>query len=341
MIDESSLQYYNNMTGAYGDVLRSHIDFTEACFLQDANKRCAFLKENNLCDLYSHLGEESLCATCTNYPRHVEEFENIREITLSLSCPEVARILLSKTDPVSFFSEEAEESEETFEDYDPFFFSYLEDAREVLLHILQNRSLPIWVRYLLVLQFGQEMQDTIEHYELFDLVDLFDKYEDENYLSKSTSNLAHQIETYRTDSAQAFSYGKSIFSFLYELEFLSDDWPDFLDSCWNTLYQNGADVYQKMHADFRCYCETLSMDIILEQLLVYFIFTYFCGAVYDDNVIGKIHLSLNSVFYLYEMFLAHWAEHDQKITIQDMEKISYRYSRELEHSDLNLEKMEG
>ena len=356
MIDDASLQYYKNVTGAYGDVLRSRIDFTEECFYQDSCKRCAFLNENNLCDMYEHLGEESLCATCTNYPRHIEEFENIREITLSLSCPEVAHILLTKTEPVTFFSEEKDEPEETFEDYDPFFFSYLEDARDVLLHILQNRSIHIWVRYMLVLQFVQEMQDTIEHYELFDLADLFDKYEDKAYLSQTVSNMEQQMKAYDADSEAAFSYGKSIFSFLYELEFLSDDWPEHLDSCWNTLYQNGADAYQKLHADFRRYCEEkpghgfstecfckngFSMDIILEQLLVYFIFTYFCGAVYDDNVIGKVNLSLNSVFYLYEMFLAHWTDHDQKITLQDIEKIAYRYSRELEHSDLNLEKMEG
>ena len=77
VIDDSSLQYYKKLTGAYADVLRSRIDFREGCFHQDHCKRCAFLKEDNLCDMYEHLGEESLCLTCTNYPRHIEEFENI------------------------------------------------------------------------------------------------------------------------------------------------------------------------------------------------------------------------------------------------------------------------
>ena len=30
---------------------------------------------------------------------------------------------------------------------------------------------------------------------------------------------------------------------------------------------------------------------------------YFCGAVYDDNVIGKIRMSVDSVTVLYQMFL--------------------------------------
>ena len=86
---------------------------------------------------------------------------------------------------------------------------------------------------------------------------------------------------------------------------------------------------------------SFSIDIIFEQLLVYFIFTYFCGAVYDDNVLGKIHLTLNSVFYLYEMMVVRWFQNGRTLSLQDVVEIAYRYSRELEHSDLNLEKMEG
>ncbi len=359
LIDDSSLQYYKTLTGAYADVLRSRIDFREGCFHQDPCKRCAFLKEDNLCDMYEHLGEESLCLTCTNYPRHIEEFENIREITLSLSCPEAAHIILSRKDPVTFCSEEADEPEETFEDYDPFYFSYLEDAREVILHLLQDRSLDIRVRYVLVWQFGQEMQDYLENCELFDLVDLFDRYEDPDYLDRAKAQIMSQIISYTEDAESAFSYSKSLFSFLYELEFLSDDWQDYLDECWEILYEGNASCrasngavnqassrasnYAQLHSEFRSWLTagSLSIDTIFEQLLVYFIFTYFCGAVYDDNVLGKIHLTLNSVFYLYEMMVVRWFQNGHTLSLQDVVEIAYRYSRELEHSDLNLEKMEG
>ncbi|MGN0411996.1 MAG: flagellin lysine-N-methylase, partial [Lachnospiraceae bacterium] len=384
VIDDSSLQYYKTLTGAYADVLRSRIDFREGCFHQDSCKRCAFLKEDNLCDMYEHLGEESLCLTCTNYPRHIEEFENIREITLSLSCPEAAHIILSRKDPVTFCSEEADEPEETFEDYDPFYFSYLEDAREVILHLLQDRSLDIWVRYVLVLKFGQEMQDYLENCELFNLVDLFDRYEDPDYLDRAKAQIMSQITSYTEDAESAFSYSKSLFSFLYELEFLSDDWQDYLDGCWKILYESGitndasnnassgtangtanyASNYAQLHSEFRSWLaagspskpeidvsakqfpvqfpmNSFSIDIVFEQLLVYFIFTYFCGAVYDDNVLGKIHLTLNSVFYLYEMMVVRWFQNGRTLSLPDVEEIAYRYSRELEHSDLNLEKMEG
>ena len=53
------------------------------------------------------------------YPRHVEEFEDVREMTLSVSCPEVARILLGKKEPVRFLTYESNKEEE-YDDFDPF-----------------------------------------------------------------------------------------------------------------------------------------------------------------------------------------------------------------------------
>ena len=91
--DEAALKKYKKATGSFRKRLRRSINWKEGTFKQDKNKRCAFLNDENLCDMYTALGEKSLCRTCKMYPRHVEEFEDVREMTLSVSCPEVARIL--------------------------------------------------------------------------------------------------------------------------------------------------------------------------------------------------------------------------------------------------------
>ena len=39
------------------------INWKEGTFKQDKNKRCAFLNDENLCDMYTALGEKSLCRT--------------------------------------------------------------------------------------------------------------------------------------------------------------------------------------------------------------------------------------------------------------------------------------
>ena len=116
VIDEDSLERYGNEKSEFGKRLRNSIDWEEECFYQN-NRRCAFLNDENLCDLYKALGPDSLCDTCRLYPRHTEEYEGLRELSLSLSCPEAARIILSCKEPVRFLEEETDE-EDDFEEFD-------------------------------------------------------------------------------------------------------------------------------------------------------------------------------------------------------------------------------
>jgi len=342
VIDEEALERYESEAGEYGEVLRKRIDWKEGVFHQDCRKRCAFLKEDNLCEMYEQLGESSLCITCTNYPRHIEEFENLREVTLAISCPEVARIILKQKEPVSFVEEETEADEEEFEDFDPFYFTYLEDARKIMLAILQNRSLSVAVRAATVQNMAEEMQKTLEESDLFELADVFEKYEEEETLSNVVEKTEQELNAFYNKADECFLYSQKVFSRLYELEHLDDDREEYLKRCQKTLYGDGVQGYRNIHKKFKEYCtqeafDGVSMDIILEQLLVYFVFTYFCGAVYDDNVLGKIKMSVDSVTVIYEMFTAKWAEQNGRLSAKDIQQIVYRYSRELEHSDVNLE----
>ena len=346
VIDEAAMARYQSEPGEYGEVLRNRIDRAEGVFMQDCHKRCAFLCENNLCEMYERLGEESLCVTCADYPRHIEEFENLREITLTISCPEVARILLEQKNPVQFTEEEIDTDEEEFEDFDPFFFSYLEDARKIMIAILQNRELSVAVRAFLVQKMAEEMQNIIEESDLFDLADVFETYEDEANLAQAVREAERELSAFYDNVEEDFLYSKEVFERLYKLEFLSEDWEAYLEQCRKTLYRDGAEVFRDMRSKFQERCKQttidgVEMDVLLEQLLVYFVFAYFCGAVYDDNVIGKIKMSVDNVTVLYQMFLAKWAEQDGHLSGEDIKKIMYRYSRELEHSEENLGRMQS
>ena len=112
VIDKKSLNKYKHVKGKFWFTMLKSVDWIRGIFRQDKEKRCAFLNDCNLCEMYANLGEKSLCKTCRLYPRHVEEFEDVREITLSVSCPEVARILMEKKEPVRFLTYEKEGEEE-------------------------------------------------------------------------------------------------------------------------------------------------------------------------------------------------------------------------------------
>ena len=101
MIDDQSIKKYRAQTDALGEKLLNGVDWKKGCFKQKSG-RCAFLNEANLCDIYSDAGPSMLCKTCRQYPRHTEEYEDVRELSLSMSCEEAARLILGLKEPVRF-----------------------------------------------------------------------------------------------------------------------------------------------------------------------------------------------------------------------------------------------
>ena len=128
--------------------------------------------------MYTALGEKSLCRTCKMYPRHVEEFEDVREMTLSVSCPEVARILLGKKEPVRFLTYESNKEEE-YDDFDPFLYSKTGRCKKkVMIDILQDRSKKLNLRVGLVLSIAHDLQVRIKREDIFSIDDVFEKISD-------------------------------------------------------------------------------------------------------------------------------------------------------------------
>ena len=319
VVDEESLQRYKKVSGEFKERIQEGVNFKEGVFYQKSGKRCAFLNEQNLCDMYTALGEESFCETCRRYPRHIEEFENVREFTLSVSCPEAARILLSRKEPAKFYDVEVEAEEEVFDDFDPMVYEKLLEARGEMLRFLQKRVLPLNERAAALWDFVESFQEEMDEGTLFADETIYERLVPRN------------LKT-------SFEEAKALFALLHNLEFLAEDWEDTLLETEKILYEAGEAAYLEIKQRFTAWKKEhfQDWDIMLEQLLVYFIYTYFCGAVYDEYVAAKVKMSICSVFYIEELATALWKKNKEVLTLQELTRIVYRYSRELEHSDENL-----
>lgn len=336
VIDEVSLEKYKWMTGDYRKAVWKNINWLTGTFKQDKEKRCAFLNEDNLCDLCLNKGEKSFCKTCKTYPRHIEEFEGVREISLSVSCPEAARILLNKKDKVTYLTYERA-GEEEYEDFDPFFFSLLEDARSKMLNILQDRSLPIGTRVILVLGMAHDMQGRVNRQELFDCFDVIDKYITPKAIAYAKN---YYLEHAKADSK--YTLTRELYDKLYELELLRKDWDDLLLESDALLFAKGKNKYSAMHTAFWKnvgFAEEITIQ--LEQLMVYFLFTYLPGAVYDGNIYSKVQMCLYLVWMIYELWVARYVKNGGTLSIEERVDLTYRFSREVEHSDKNREHIEA
>ena len=171
-VDEESDGRYAALTGVIGERMKHNlvIEENEAYFAMNETRRCPFLNRENLCDLILECGEEILCDICREHPRHYEWFGDYTEVGLGLCCEEAERLLLTQEEPLTFQVEESEgETEAEIEDQTEDQSSYINlflKARETAYSIVQNREMKVEDRLILLLQYGEELQESLDLDEL-------------------------------------------------------------------------------------------------------------------------------------------------------------------------------
>jgi lysine-N-methylase len=109
-IDEETLAYYQSIPGKFGEKLRGKIGTFEGdpCFVLTPDRRCPFLRDDNLCEMILTLGEDALCEICREHPRFYEFFDDVELWGLGLSCEAVAELLLREKTPLVFLVNDGE-----------------------------------------------------------------------------------------------------------------------------------------------------------------------------------------------------------------------------------------
>ena len=340
VIDDKTLKKYKKTKGPFGNRLYNSIDWKEKSFYQ-YDGRCAFLNEDNLCDIYMEAGPKMFCRTCRLYPRHIEEFEGEKEISLSLSCIEAAKIVLGCEEPVRFLTKEREEHQKE-EDFDYFLYSKLVDTREVLFKILQNRTMDLRYRMAIALVLVHDVELKIKNQSFFEVDEVLERYMKEGAQEK----LIEKIKKYKITSEERFDHIKEMFEIFSKLEVLQTKWPEYLALIQETLFSKGNIEYGKNRNEFfkKAGYESDKKKVweqINEQLIVYFVFTYFCGAVYDEHAYAKMKFAVVSTLLIQEICQSEWQKNGGIIEFKDFVYISHLYSKEVEHSNENLETVEN
>lgn len=367
--DDKSLRKYKNFKGDFSARLQNSIDY-ENKEIRSYKKACVFLNEDNLCDLYIEAGKNMLCKTCRRYPRHYEEFENIREVTLSVSCPEVARILLNKKDKVFFKSHIQTSKKEEYEYFDYILFTKLQETRELFYKILQNRNLSFSMRLSYILAMSHDLNN----HGLYEWDELIDKFSNEEFINKIAKKFINYkltyINKYKNQSLDKYvdynnnciNHSKNrkiaiinfksekvccldeIIKTLYinyiedlsEMEHLKESWQDTLDKALITI--NSIDNIYDEYKQFSEYMKDREYEY--EQLIIYFLSTYYLGAVYSNRAYDMVRFSATNLLMIKILGFTKWFQNGRSFTKNEQIKLVYNYSREIEHSDNNLNKFE-
>lgn len=102
VIDPEAQDRYLRLRHPLGQKLRAvmRVDEDGDTYFAQSNGACPFLCADRLCELQRTLGEAALCETCRNFPRYTVWLYDRAEQGLSLACPQAARMLLARTEPL-------------------------------------------------------------------------------------------------------------------------------------------------------------------------------------------------------------------------------------------------
>lgn len=309
VIDEVSLERYKEQQ------LNKYVDFNEECFYwQDAaSKECSFLRKDKLCQMVIDMGEDNLCDTCRLYPRHIEEFRNVREFSLGISCPEVARKILSKKEKVTYSEiEDRSFDNEEYDDYEQEVYLKLKLLRDEIFILLSNYELSYEKRCEKLLNMVAKFQDTMD-------------FDDEEALLYEYRELRIPY--------------MSIFDTQKQWEVMDDNWAIYVEKCRDILFSKNSDesVYLEILNDFN---RQVQFDKYMEKLTEYFLYTYFCGSAYDEYYYGQAQLGVVFAMQIRDLVMATWMMNDKNISFDEIVRITYSYARQLEHSNSNVMLME-
>lgn len=107
-IDAESLERYQSLAGAAGEMVRSHLVKDEGAysFTVTPEGHCWFLDGDGLCRMQKELGMDALCDTCRFFPRISWNAGSYVQFSMDLACPEVCRMAFTR--PLSFREDEQE-----------------------------------------------------------------------------------------------------------------------------------------------------------------------------------------------------------------------------------------
>ncbi len=339
VIDDKSMRKYEAFEDGLKAYVMDGINEKEQVFKR-CGARCTFLDENNLCNLYKKAGKESLCKTCSRYPRHFEEYGELVEAALSMSCPVVAKMIIDTNAKDRFLIRESDKKSPHANEVDKKLLGCLLKLRKTAFDIVGDRSYSMADRIKNLMYLGGNIQPVLYEYERLGIKKHFRLYSERvlDKLEEAGKDISKALKS--VDCVSVGRIKKDFFEVLSGLEKINDNWEEQVNHVVNILYVDlSDDEYLKLSKEFSVYMHDRQYEY--EHILNYFLYTYFLGGVYDYNVHGMIKMSVVSTIVIREMGMAVWLENEKEFSIDDQIKVAYTYSRQIEHSDNNLMCMEG
>ena len=301
VIDPESLEFYHSLGGEPGDRIRGAIITVdgEPCFrLRD--RKCALLTPEGLCPIQRDFGHERLCAICRSFPRFTTEIGMRRELGLSLSCPEAARLILCGAEPLTLCTEQTGEAMTDLHELSPELLLALRELRARALNVARDRATPFSLRCIRLLRLCAPMAKQAE------------ARRDRALNAAMEEGWAQMSEPVAPAGAEGLQhFFRALQNALDPLEALQ---PAFRECLLRALDTPAGGAWPEP-------------ETLWEHLLCYGIYKYFPRAAFDRALWPATVFCLCLPLLLRQLLAAGG---------QDALRFSWQLSRELEHSEENM-----
>ncbi len=333
-IDPDTAEIYHNTKGTFGNRLRESLTENEGKYYIRLNNegKCPLLNQDNLCEVYRHLGPDKMSEVCQKYPRISWYHGDILFQGLTLSCSEVARIILSHPTSINFDFAEAETGVAPSPQQNWSLFNILINGMITSVRIMQNRDLSIFTRMRLLVSFNDMLSSHLNTDNDEECRILLDAFSDPTQLSI----LSQEVSESQTNLVSLFTFVLHFYKNIPSLR-VSPNMSGYLTDLPNTMAFCNSLLYSPLAEDF---LDDVTLDqyaLRYEQYAVYYLTRYYMSAYAKDGRLDKIIANFIYLFCLHRIFAfgLYHKKGERRLSLDDLIPIYTEISRFYEHNNLN------
>ncbi len=319
-VDEDTFYYYKVQEGDLGKKLNRCLrEEGEAKYIPlNPDGRCPFLTEQNLCELCSQLGEEGMSQTCQEYPRYYMGIGDYEQIDLSLSCMEVGRLLFTKSGAVEYLRDE--DDEEPWEELS-------KEDEQRLAEILQLRDGILAALNETAGAFAGDRKET----GAVKAVDLpAEDVKTAGVLADPNGRIALLTPEVLPDESQ----DEELLSLIPRMDILDTEGAGILQE----ICDNYPEIREREAAFREQYHDLLQR--LFRKFAGYLVYRYTIDAFYEEDrykaLSAERRLWRRSLRLMLLMCI-NYERRENAFGVGPMIRLAHSYSRQIEHSDENLE----
>ena len=183
LIDDKTYEVYQKLPGEFGEKLRASIDRHHQFIMRDGI--CSML-DGMLCSVYKEIGPENMCETCKIYPREALAMKELIQLSITSSCPEVARMIMARKDKITYELIEEESNNIVVNHYirklserdKNIYF----DAMSLSIDLMQMEQYKFYEKAMMATMYAIHLQKCMDRKKYGEVEKLNSKYQSESYL---------------------------------------------------------------------------------------------------------------------------------------------------------------